>query len=209
MKHKKELCGAVIFLLLMVVLVFVVGMRAGLRDGKTVAKMEYDARLSETVRCYETKIFDLREMLEEERKVEHVVYEYKPLPVDYAAVPEVEIDETDAVLLAKALWGEYRQEGYSQRAAVCWAVLNRADYGGQSIEAVLTAPGQFDGFSHGNPVDADLYAVAVDVLARHAIEDYCIGSVGRVLPESFRWFEGSGTYNTFRNAYRGGDVIVP
>lgn len=137
---------------------------------------------------------------------------YVPMKVDYPTVPEKDISEEDAVLLAKTLWGEYRNaKNYNQCAAVCWCILNRVDSDsfGNTIREVVTAPAQFQGYSAGNPIDADLYAIAVDVLTRHKMEDVCIGSVGRILPKEFCWFEGNGSVNIFRNAYTGGERITP
>ena len=117
----------------------------------------------------------------------------------------IEISHTDAVLIAKTLYGEYRGEDKLQQAAVAWCILNRADHYGQSVESVVTAPNQFSGYSENNPVDNGLYNMAKDVLYRHALEKQGNQNVGRILPKEYMWFSGDGRVNHFRNSYLSGD----
>ena len=207
MRHRNELavtltCMAILALL-MFVLCFFVGARWGIQDIKKVEVVT--APVEDTT----------QETTQEPREliITHE-YVYTPLPVDYEPLPDcVNVDETDAVLLAKTLWGEYRDStNYPQCAAVCWCILNRVDAEGfgDTVKEVVSAPYQFQGYSARNPVDAELYKIAVDVLARWQMERYCIGDVGRVLPKDYLWFEANGQMvNVFRNAYRGGERIAP
>ena len=133
-----------------------------------------------------------------------VEHEYVPIPTDYEPMALEDINEDDAVLLAKTLWGEYRNaDDYKGCAAVCWCILNRVDdiRWGDSVKAVVTQPQQFHGYSESNPVDVELLAIARDVLARWQMERFCIGDVGRVLPREFVYFGGNGTTNRYRDAY--------
>ena len=207
MRHRNELavtltCMAILALL-MFVLCFFVGARWGVQNIKKVEVVT--APVEDTT---QETTQEPREMI-----ITHE-YVYTPLPVDYEPLTDcVNVDETDAVLLAKTLWGEYRDSSnYPQCAAVCQVIINRvnSDGFGDTIKEVVTAPYQFQGYSDRNPVDAELYAIAVDVLSRNAIAKYCVGDVGLVLTEDYLWFEAApGMVNAFRNAYRGGEVLVP
>ncbi len=125
-----------------------------------------------------------------------------------SAVPEVEQKEVvvtvstyDAELLAKTIYGEARGVAPVEQAAVAWCILNRADVYGVSVEAVVTAPYQFLGYSEYHPVDPEIYAIAVDVLTRHAKEQMGETDVGRVLPSNYLWFSGDMVHNYFRDGY--------
>lgn len=119
----------------------------------------------------------------------------------------------DVIAAAKLLWGEARGvpdlvigdrviSSECQQAAVLWTVLNRYDAGyGDSVTAVITAPGQYHGYSESNPVDSDLLDLTIDVLNRWTHEKWDGDSIGRVLPEDYMWFHGDGTYNYFRNEF--------
>lgn len=119
----------------------------------------------------------------------------------------------DVIAAAKLLWGEARGvpdlvigdrviSSECQQAAVLWTVLNRYDAGyGDSVTAVITAPGQYHGYSESNPVDSDLLDLTIDVLNRWTHEKWDGDSIGRVLPEDYLWFHGDGTYNYFRNEF--------
>lgn len=119
----------------------------------------------------------------------------------------------DVIAASKLLWGEARGvpdlvigdrviSSECQQAAVLWTVLNRYDAGyGDSVTAVITAPGQYHGYSESNPVTDDLLDLTIDVLSRWAHEKWDGDSIGRVLPEDYLWFHGDGTYNYFRNEF--------
>lgn len=205
---KKKTATYIVLTALVCVLMFVIGMRAGLHDKNAVA----EERAAETAQMYQEQIAALEHELELERQTEHVLvtYEYKPLPVDYENIGDIQPDEDDAVLLAKTMWGEYNNAAnYNQCAAVCWCALNRVDAGYGDLKSVLTG-GQYHGYNANNPVDADLYAIAVEVLARWKLEKFAVnGNVGRVLPTGYLWMEGDNRVNTYRNAYRGGEHITP
>lgn len=206
MKHKYELYGAIICMALIVILVFVVGMRSGLHDTDVLIENAEQTIIDQ----YQANIESLQIALENERKIEHIEYDYFPLPVEYENIGDVMPEETDAVVLAKTLFGEYRDSSnYPQCASVVWCVLNRVDCGYGTIKDVCTG-GQFHGYNAHNPVDAELYKVCVDVLVRWQLEK--IGAnvdVGRTIPADYLWFEGNGKTNTYRNAYQGGEHITP
>lgn len=149
---------------------------------------------------------------ETDKELGLVTYEYKPLPVDYENMGTTAIADSDAILLAKLMWGEYNNPAdYGQSAAVCWCVLNRLDEGtfGDTIKEVVTAPGQFHGYRRSNPVDADLYKIACEVLLRYELEKLGAKDAGRVLPKEYLYFSGNGIVNIYRTAYTGGSRLIP
>lgn len=116
-----------------------------------------------------------------------------------------------ATYIAKTVWGEARGCSDTEKAAVIWCILNRVDnaYGyntnlNSAIVDVITAPSQFYGYKVDNPVDKDIYDLALDVIDRYIQE--CSGKedVGRVLPKGYCWFYGDGQHNYFRNAWING-----
>ena len=122
--------------------------------------------------------------------------------------PEIVIDENEATLIAKTLWGECRGCSLTEQAAVVWCILNRVDADGHamgnSVEHVVTFPNQFLGYNENHPVTDELYALAVDVLTRWQLEKLGEEDVGRVLPADYMWFHGDGQHNHFRNKYQNG-----
>ena len=129
--------------------------------------------------------------------------------------PRLYTDE-DAIALAKLTWGEARGvpdlkvngrviSTRTQQAAVMWTVLNRFDEGyKESILEVITAPGQFHGYSEEHPVEEELLELAYDVLDRWNAEKHG-ETVVRELPAGYLWFHGDGIWNHFRDAYKNGN----
>jgi hypothetical protein len=117
--------------------------------------------------------------------------------------------DTDAILIAKTLYGECRGcQSVTEQACVVWTILNRADAGYGTIEQVITARHQFAGYRAKNPVTDELLGVAYDVLERWNNEKNGQIDVGRVLPADYLWYSANraGTHNLFRNKYIGGQV---
>ena len=129
--------------------------------------------------------------------------------------PRLYSDE-DAIALAKLVWGEARGvpdlkihgqviSTRTQQAAVMWTVLNRFDAGyEENILEVITAKGQFHGYSEEHPVDEELLELAYDVLDRWNAEKHG-ETVARELPSGYLWFHGDGVRNYFRDAYKNGN----
>lgn len=170
--------------------------------------------LKKEVRAMENSICELREEID-------ILVEGKDdgsLPGDdiEAQWPRLYSDE-DAIALAKLAWGEARGvpvleingrdiSTRAQQAAVMWTVLNRFDEGYEdSIIGVITAKGQFHGYSAEHPVEEDLLDLAYDVLDRWNAEKHG-ETVVRELPSGYLWFHGDGKWNWFRDSYRDGNV---
>ena len=125
-------------------------------------------------------------------------------PLD-SGEPEPEVIDTSAKdALAKMVWGEARGCSRKEQAACVWVVLNRVDdprWPGR-ILGVLTQKGQFAGYDPANPVEPEIRALVDDVIARWGMEPQCIGSVGRVIPDDYFYWQGDGKHNIFRREYR-------
>lgn len=125
-----------------------------------------------------------------------------PLPSWQPATEDVEA-------IARTLYGECRgAETVAEQEAVAWVILNRVDAGyADTVLGVVSAPGQFAGYSPEHPLWPELVEVARRVLTMHHREQ--LGeSVARVLPREYLWFSGDGVKNTFRDQYRGGNLMV-
>ena len=110
--------------------------------------------------------------------------------------------EADVIALAQMLYGEARGCTVDNQMKCVWCVLNRVDDARfpDSIIGVVSAPGQFYGYSPDFPVWDNLYAVALDVLTRWSMEKQG-ADVARELPDTYCWFTGDGETNHFREAY--------
>ena len=124
-------------------------------------------------------------------------------------VPSWEPADEDVEAIARTLYGECRGvESEAEQEAVAWVILNRLDAGyADTVLGVVSAPGQFAGYSPENPLWPELVEIAERVLTLHHREQ--LGeSVARVLGPEYLWFSGDGERNTFRDAYGGGNLMV-
>jgi hypothetical protein len=76
-------------------------------------------------------------------------------------VPAVPYTAREIDMLAKMVYGEALGCSDAEQALCVWTVINRLENGrfGNTIAEVLTAPGQFIGYSRKNPVKADVREV--------------------------------------------------
>ena len=117
-------------------------------------------------------------------------------------------DETDVTALARMAWGEARELADYEIAACMWCVMNRLDHGGygDTVQDVVSAPGQFAGYSESNPVDEHIAEIARDVLTRHHAEQQG-ETVPREIGRAYLWFSGDRIHNYFRDTYDGAGVL--
>lgn len=124
---------------------------------------------------------------------------YTPLSADVVLAEELDIDETDAAMIAKTCWGEFNDTSRPEQvAAVAWCILNRVDsddaFFPDTVSGVVRQPSQFLGFHENNPVDSKVYSIVCDVMARWQMEKRCCGSVGRVLPKEIVSFHANSSW---------------
>lgn len=124
-------------------------------------------------------------------------------------LPSWEPATEDVEAIARTLYGECRgAETVAEQEAVAWVILNRLDAGyADTVLGVVSAPGQFAGYSPEHPLWPELVEVARRVLTLHHREQRG-ENVARVLPSAYLWFSGDGERNTFRDAYGGGNLMV-
>lgn len=129
---------------------------------------------------------------------------YKKAAQEKQKEREAKISREDVEALARTIWGEARGiPSKTEQAAVAWCVLNRVDAGyADSILGVVSAPGQFTGYSSSYPVTTEFAELAMDVLMRWYAEKDGEQNVGRVLPKDYLFFNGSGGRNWFRQEFR-------
>lgn len=132
------------------------------------------------------------------------------LPTTEPVLTFEEIYAEDAEYIAKAVYGEARGCSKTEQAAVVWCILNRVDsddpFYEESIIGVVTQEDQFHGYAQGNPVQTELYTLALDVLSRWQAEKNGADDVGRVLPAEYLFFSGDGERNHFRTEWKGGET---
>ena len=124
-------------------------------------------------------------------------------------LPSWEPASEDVEAIARTLYGECRgAETVAEQEAVAWVILNRLDAGyADTVLGVVSAPGQFAGYSPEQPLWPELVEVARRVLRMHHREQLGL-SVPRVLGREYLWFSGDGTRNYFRCEYDGERVMV-
>lgn len=124
-------------------------------------------------------------------------------------LPSWEPAAEDVEAIARTLYGECRGvESEAEKEAVAWVILNRLDSGyADTVLGVVSAPGQFAGYSKEHPLLPELVEVARRVLTLHHREQRG-ESVARVLGPEYLWFSGDGERNTFRDSYGGGTYIT-
>ena len=109
----------------------------------------------------------------------------------------------DVELIGRTIWGEAGGvQSKAERAAVAWCILNRVDAFDQTIEEVVTAPQQFQGYRPEGECPQEHLELAADVLARWEAERYGEADVGRVLPADYLYFLGDGKRNHFTNEWQ-------
>lgn len=132
-------------------------------------------------------------------------------PVEHQAPPPSRLSfmytAEDVELIGRTIWGEAGGiESTAERAAVAWCILNRADLWHQSIEEVVTAPAQFQGYRPEGDCPQEHLDLAAEVLARWEAEHQGADDVGRVLPREYLFFIGDGRHNHFTTEWQGTDT---
>lgn len=147
---------------------------------------------------------DINKKLPEEVEIitENAEVPSEDITVNAPIEPVQHYAENDAIDIAKVMYRECGGLGATEQACVAWCILNRVDATGDSISSVIRAPYQF-AFKEATPVRDDLLTLAKDVLSRWNREKNGETNVGRVLPKEYKWFQGDGKHNHFRNAYKG------
>lgn len=113
--------------------------------------------------------------------------------------------ERAACMIAQTIYGEARGSDLYNKSLVAWCIFNRYDDGrfGDTIEEIITKPGQFTGYSSNKPITDEDYKLAVDCLLRWQAEKYSLGDVGRTLPKEYLYFYGDGKLNHYRTSKGG------
>ena len=114
------------------------------------------------------------------------------------------ITEDEEIKLAKMLYGEERQYGYTERAAVIWHVFNRVDspLEANSVGKDLTHA-HYSGYLKSNPVCDWAIWVVRDVAWRYACEKEGYEDVGRVLPQEYCYMAMHRGHNRCNGRYFG------
>ena len=134
-----------------------------------------------------------------------MVESQEPIKIDEknTATPEVvaKYSSYEVTLVAKTVWGEARGCSRDEQKLVVWCICNRADARDQSIEEVVTAPHQFVGFNPEHPVDAELVAVAEEVLQAWSRSEEALILPPYATTSAYQFFHGDGEHNWFREEY--------
>lgn len=119
---------------------------------------------------------------------------------------ETPLTSSEVTMLAKTVWGAARGCTPEEQRLVVWTVLQRVDAGGvfaqyDTIEAAITAPGQFAGYNENHPVDPDIYDLCLEVLSdwQSGAEPPTHEIYAPTAPYYF--FDGDGRHNWFREEW--------
>lgn len=119
-------------------------------------------------------------------------------PIDYPDGYFPYYNDNTCRLLAKMLYGEGGRT-VEQKAAAVYTVFWQYNAGAGPIKHILEQ--WYYGYSSRNPVTDENYAIAQDVYIRYDMYQcgYSIEQCGIVLPDDYRYFNGNGRDNIFRN----------
>ena len=112
-----------------------------------------------------------------------------------AAAVAREPDAADVALISRTIWGEVRGCCVEEQRAQAWCILNRVDdpRWPDSIEKVVTAPYQFQGYSPSNP-EEPFHEMAREILIMW-------NNGEREIPADMVYCSGDGKHQTFRNTW--------
>ena len=161
------------------------------------------ADLQETEKQLEVSNAEVEKLNGEVESLTNDVAELEAEMFDSSLAVGVVMTTNDINMIAKTVWGEARGLNDLEKSMVIWCILNRVDAGQTSISRIITAEGQFHGYSPNFPVDEDILALVKDVVARWQLEKVCSGDVGRTLPKDYLWFRAKNGHNVFRNKFDG------
>ena len=151
-----------------------------------------------TVSCVEYTPEKTTEDVVEVQEVKEVV----PVDLSIQEDPHVDINYSEAEMLARLAWGEARGiKSYAEKAAIMWVPLNRMsdDRWPDDLYTVLTQKNQFY-YSDDFPVWDYLFRVACHVLEQYELEKLGY-EAERVIPSDYFYYSGDGAHNHFRKEY--------
>lgn len=174
-----------------------------------------------SIRFVYTKTTETLEVIETEPVTEPVETEPQESAWDRAfAEAKASVNMADAKILALSIQGEAAlAQTTAEKAAVAWVILNALEcreYGFGSIHSVsdvVKNPAAIQGYTtmkkRGIEPEAEYLELAIDVLARYAMERAGWEWVGRVIPSTYHWWMGDGyRINYFCDAYHYGSLAT-
>lgn len=168
-----------------------------------------------------TEVVETLELIETELVTEPVETESQESAWDRAfAEAKASVNMADARILALSIQGEAAlARTTAEKAAVAWVILNAIEceeYGFgniHNVSDVVKNPAAIQGYTtlkrRGVDPEAEYLELAIDVLARYAME--CAGWewVGRVIPSTYHWWMGDGyRVNYFCDSYHYGSLAT-
>lgn len=130
------------------------------------------------------------------------------------------VNMADARILALSMQGEAAlARTTAEKAAVAWVILNALECEAHgfanihSVSDVVKNPAAIQGYTtlkkRGVEPEAEYLELAVDVLARYAMERAGWEWVGRVIPSTYHWWMGDGyRINYFCDTYHYGSLAT-
>ena len=164
---------------------------------------EVSADLQETEKQLEISNNEVEKLNGEVESLTNDVQELEAEMFNSPLAVGVVMTTKDVNMIARTVWGEARGLSDLEKSMVIWCILNRVDAGETSISRIVTAEGQFHGYSPNFPIEDDIVALVKDVIARWQLEKVCSGDVGRTLPKDYLWFRSRDGHNVFRNKFDG------
>lgn len=168
-----------------------------------------------------TEVVETLEIVETELITEPVETESQESAWDRAfREAKASVNMADARILALSIQGEAAlAKTTAEKAAVAWVILNAIEckeYGFSNIHSVsdvVKNPAAIQGYTtmkrRGMEPEAEYLELAIDVLARYAMERAGWEWVGRVIPSTYHWWMGDGyRINYFCDAYHYGSLAT-
>lgn len=174
-----------------------------------------------SIRFVYTKTTETLEVIETEPATEPVETEPQESAWDRAfAEAKASVNMADARILALSIQGEAAlARTTAEKAAVAWVILNALEcnehgFGAiHSVSDVVKNPAAIQGYTtlkkRGIEPEAEYLELAIDVLARYAMERAGWEWVGRIIPSTYHWWMGDGyRVNYFCDSYHYGSLAT-
>ena len=140
-------------------------------------------------------------LTDELQSVEPVNFdEAEPEPIN-PNEPVAKYTSEEVTLVCQTVYGEARGCSKEEQQLVVWCICNRVDYYGTSVEQVVTADRQFQGYDPEHPVTEEIFENVTEVLEAWSRNEEALVYEPYATTTEYRYFYGDGRHNWYREEW--------
>ena len=140
-------------------------------------------------------------LTDELQSVEPVSFdEAEPEPIN-PNEPVAKYTSEEVTLVCQTVYGEARGCSKEEQQLVVWCICNRVDYYGTSVEQVVTADRQFQGYDPEHPVTEEIFENVTEVLEAWSRNEEALVYEPYATTTEYRYFYGDGRHNWYREEW--------